>query len=123
MRSSIGAMAAGFFSEPFQKTRIVETPFTEQSAAQSVCPGFANAPLMTLLAFFVGASCGIVHPLRFSSFTRLAERPGIAAGESCTIRAWGVWANNTAANVAQAAADVISLTLFVFRACFRTTLL
>src|SRR2546427_831850 len=46
MRSSIGAMAAGFFSEPFQNTRIVETPFTEQSAAQSVCPGFANSPYL-----------------------------------------------------------------------------
>src|SRR5207249_4735403 len=39
-------MAAGFFSEPFQNTRIVETPFTEQSAAQSVCPGFANSPYL-----------------------------------------------------------------------------
>src|SRR5207247_6965695 len=122
MRSSIGAMAAGFFPEPFQNTRIVETPFTEQSAAQSVCPGFANSPLMTLLDFFVGASCGIVHPLRSSSFTTLAGTPGIAAGESCTIRACGVRANNTAANVAKAEANVTSLNLLVFL-FLRTTVL
>src|SRR2546427_10903056 len=111
MRSSIGAMAAGFFSEPFQNTRIVETPFTEQSAAQSVCPGFANSPLMTLLDVFVGASCGIVHPLRSSSFTTLAGTPGIAAGESCPSRACGGGGDNTAANVAKPETNVTSVCL------------
>src|SRR2546427_11060202 len=120
MRSSVGAMAEGFFSEPFQNTRMVETPFTEQSAAQSVCPGFANAPLMTLLGFFVRASCGIVHFLRSSSFIRLAGRPGIAWGDRRTIGSCGVWAKNTAANATKATANVISLDLFVLCVFLRT---
>jgi hypothetical protein len=35
-RSSLGAIAAGFFSDPPQNTRMRETPFTEHNTAQSV---------------------------------------------------------------------------------------
>src|SRR5207249_3092867 len=113
MRSSIGTMAEGFFSEPFQNTRIVETPLTEQSAAQSLCPGLANSPLMMLFGFFVTPSCGIVHPLRSNSLTRLAGRPRTAAGESRTIGTCGVWAKNTTPEVAKATANATSVNLFV----------
>ena len=50
--SAAGKRAAGLFSEPFQNTRIVETPFTEHRTAQSIWPGRANSPLMTLFGFF-----------------------------------------------------------------------
>src|SRR6516225_9382128 len=61
------AISAGFFSELFQKTRMEETPFTEHRTAQSVWPGLANSPRMTLRGFFVYGVCGIVQPRRWSS--------------------------------------------------------
>src|SRR5579859_1000156 len=79
-------MAAGFVSEPFQKTRIVEMLFTEHSTAQSVWPGLANSPLITLCGFFVYGVCGIVQPRRWSSRTTLPGSSGKAVGGSRTIR-------------------------------------
>ena len=83
----------GDFSRNHSKTR--PNPFG---------PGLANSPLMTLFGLvFEYASCGIVHPLRCNSWTRLAGSFGNAVGERRVICVSGDWINtnvriNAAAN-------------------------
>src|SRR6266446_2952046 len=111
--SSPDARLAGFFSEPFQNTRIVETPLTEHSTAQSVWPGLANSPLMTLFGFFAdAASCGIVHPLLCSSWTRLAGSSGNAVGGSRTMYVSSDCEKDINTN---ASTDAVNRLSFIFR--------
>jgi len=65
---------------------MVDTPLTEHRTAQSVWPGLANSPRMTLFGFFVNTSCGTAHPRRWSSWTTLRGSSGNAVGGRRTIR-------------------------------------
>jgi hypothetical protein len=58
------ASAVELVAEPFQNTRRLVERCVEQSTAQSVCPGLANSPRMTLALLSV-YGCGIVQPRRF----------------------------------------------------------
>src|SRR4051794_18091753 len=70
-----------FVGTPFQKMRRRVDPLVEHSTAQSVCPGFANSPRITL-DFRLVYGCGIVHPRRSSSGSKFFGSSGNAVGGS-----------------------------------------